>query len=353
MGRIKYLLFTGFAIISVSLFAQPGAQKLNSLEWANFGTGNGQGYVVYTPDQDGEPQYVLLATALGSSGVVNTDDQQITAFQFDPATQQVTLTLEDGGSQSISLSTLVAELDLSGHNLNIEGSNAPPIDLSPYLDNTDNQQLQDFSFDNGILTIQLEDGGSLSVNIQTAETDPIYSSDPASTITNADITNWNTDEVDDADNDPNNETDPIDFTQLGSNIYRADGPEVNDGRNVVFEYYLDTTISAFAFAAGAGTDDQLLTFTNDILTLEDGGQVDLSRYNNSNVECVEVKDVTTGTYTSPIDLPASANKRSVWINGVRCTEEAALTRIQHITINGNNVTFYENLENDSVTFCAN
>jgi len=355
MGRSNstfYRRFIGIFALCALCFtvvqAQRGAQPLESLEWANFGTGNGQGYVVYTPDATGEPQYYLLSSALSAAGV--SDDQQITNFSFDPATQQLTLTLEDGGTQSVSLSTLEERLQLIGNDLNIVGSSGPAVDLTPYLDNTDDQQLEDFTLVNGILTLVLEDGGSLSVNISVPETDPDYNSDPASTITNTDIANWNDDLVDDADNDPNNETDPIDFVKIASNKYRADGPEVQQGDGVVFEYILDSTITAFPFAAGAGTDDQLLTFDPSTfqLTLEDGGQViDLSILKQSDEICLEAT-VNSNSHT----FSTLQNIHSVQIQGVGAFDEPVRTHTQHITINNNQITFYETLDNDIVRACG-
>ena len=283
----------------------------------------------------------------------------MTVFSFDPSTQQLSISIEDGGSQSVSLASLEERLILNGNNLNIIGSSGTAINLSSYLDNTDDQQIVDFSYDSGILTLELENGGTLSVNIQDPEGDPIFTASPAGGITNQDITNWNNDLVDDADTDPTNEIDLTDFGQSASHNHTVSGSNnnVNQGDNVVIEYYVDSTVNAFGFAAGAGTDDQILTFddVNDQLILEDGGSpVDLSKYNNSNVECQEI-EVTTSIITSPVDLPDDITKRSIWINGIRCKEESVLTRIQHVSINSttNNVTFYEVLEGDRVAFCRN
>jgi len=299
--------------------------------------------------------YVYLG---GYTPVEASDDQQITDFSFDPGSQQFSFSLENGGAVSVSLASLEERLILSGNSLNIIGSSGAAIDLSPYLDNSDDQQLTDLSYSNGVLTVELEDGGALSVNTQDAEVDPIFSSSPSASITNADIANWNNDEVDDTDADPGNELDPIEFLQTASNNVLANGgnDNVNQGKNVVIEYYIDSTITAVGFAAGAGTDDQKLTLIDGVLSLEDGGSpIDLTEVvASSESGCVEV-DVSTQSYVSPIDLPGDPDKRSIYINGDLCTERLTLSRVLHVSINSttNNVTFYEALENDRVSFCRN
>ena len=70
----------------------------------------------------------------------NTDDQQITSFDFNSTTNEVTLTLEDGGTQTIDLTALnnavtddqnISGSGLSGTTLTIgiEGGNNETVDL--------------------------------------------------------------------------------------------------------------------------------------------------------------------------------------------------------------------------------
>lgn len=358
MGSYKRLFFGGLAVIlACTLAAQPGAQKLNTLEWANFGTGTGQGYFIYTPDPDGEPEYVPFLDVLNATSLAS-DDQQITAFTYSPATQQLSITIEDGNTRTISLSTLNEELQLVGNTLSLANSDSPDINLAPYLDNTDDQQLTDIQYDNltNLLTVELENGGTASVVLDYQESDPIFTGHPSSGISQVDIDFWNADN----DPDPNNEDDNITVGQTAGHNFIINGnrDNVNEGRNVVVEIELDSTIQLLAFAANSGTDDQILSFDadNDLLNLEEGGPpISLAKYNNSNVECVEVKNIATSSHVSPIQLPNDVTKRSIWINGVRCSEELILTHTQHVTINFNtqNVTFYEILDSDIVAFCRN
>ena len=101
----------------------------------------------------------------------NTDDQQITDFTIDPTTNILTITLEDGGTQMVDLSGLNNAgsddqlLSLSGDILTLEDGGT--VDLTPYLDNTDDQQITDFTIDpaTNVLTITLEDGGTQMVDL--------------------------------------------------------------------------------------------------------------------------------------------------------------------------------------------
>ena len=71
----------------------------------------------------------------------NTDDQAITAFSLDDATGILTLTLEDGGTQNVNFSTILAAADNQA--LTLETGNiltlvdGGTVDLTPFLDNTE------------------------------------------------------------------------------------------------------------------------------------------------------------------------------------------------------------------------
>ncbi|WP_394751359.1 beta strand repeat-containing protein, partial [Spongiimicrobium salis] len=101
----------------------------------------------------------------------NTDNQQITAFSLDNTSNELTLTLEDGGTQTVDFSTILAAADnqqltlAAGNILTLEDGGT--VNLTPFLDNTDNQQITAFSLDGAtnILTLTLEDGGTQTVNL--------------------------------------------------------------------------------------------------------------------------------------------------------------------------------------------
>ena len=106
---------------------------------------------------------------IASSG--STDDQQITDFSLSGSS--LNLTLEDGGSETVDLSSLagsggtddqqVTDFSLSGNilTLTLEDGGTNTVDLSVYLDNTDDQDLAE------VLSNGTSAGGSLITNLGT------------------------------------------------------------------------------------------------------------------------------------------------------------------------------------------
>ncbi|MDC7999676.1 hypothetical protein POV26_01360, partial [Aequorivita todarodis] len=120
------------------------------------------------------------------SGLVNTDDQQITDFSLDGTTNVLTLTLEDGGTQSVDLSGYVGidtnttniSLTEDGTDLILTDSDGGEVkialaDLAAQI-NTDDQQITDFSLDGttNVLTLTIEDGGTQMVNLSGLSSNP-------------------------------------------------------------------------------------------------------------------------------------------------------------------------------------
>ncbi|MGB5387812.1 MAG: hypothetical protein WBN20_13595, partial [Eudoraea sp.] len=105
----------------------------------------------------------------------NTDDQNITNFAFDGLTNVLTITLEDGNTQTVDLTALATGAGTDDQQLTITGGNiltledGGTVDLNPFLDNvdTDNQNITNFVFDDltNILTITLEDGNTQTVDL--------------------------------------------------------------------------------------------------------------------------------------------------------------------------------------------
>ncbi len=103
----------------------------------------------------------------------NTDKQLITAFSFDETTKKLSITLERGNTQEVDLSFLDNDgadeqqiLDFTITNnlltLELERGGAPVnVDLTPYVD----QQIEDFTITNNVLTLTLEDGGTQMVDL--------------------------------------------------------------------------------------------------------------------------------------------------------------------------------------------
>ena len=243
----------------------------------------------------------------------NTDNQQISISDNE-------ILLEDGGSitipqsqitysQSDSNSVLVeGDIVNSGNGVILEYYfNSLPLFTSGSGSGTDDQNLSDFTLDDqGMLSISIEDGNTVTADLSSLDV----------------------------------EVEPQTLGIIGSVI------SISDGNSI--------TLPVDQFEAN--TDDQQLSFDDatDELTLEAGGSVNLSKYNNSNGECMELV-VNASTAISPIDLPQDQAGRSVYINGIKATEQSILSRVQHVSINPttNEVTFYESLDNDVVAFCRN
>ena len=102
--------------------------------------------------------------------LTSTDDQQLQNFNFNGATNTLTLDIEDGNSVSVDLSSLSNSgtddqaLSLVGNILTLEDGGT--VNLAPYLDNTDDQTITAFSLDaSNILTITLESGNTQTVDL--------------------------------------------------------------------------------------------------------------------------------------------------------------------------------------------
>ena len=101
----------------------------------------------------------------------NTDNQQLDSLTFDPQTNILTAFLENGGSKSVDLSSLnnsgTDSQTLSLSNDSILISNGNGIDISQYMDNTDQQQIDTFYYDaaNQQIILSIENGGTDTVQL--------------------------------------------------------------------------------------------------------------------------------------------------------------------------------------------
>ena len=245
----------------------------------------------------------------------NTDDQQISIVDNE-------ILLEDGGSITIPQSQITYS-NSDSNSVLVEGdivNSGNGVILEYYFNSlplftsgagsgsgSDDQNLSDFILDDqGTLSITIEDGNTVTADLSSLDV----------------------------------EVDPQTLGIIGSVI------SISDGNSI--------TLPADQFEPN--TDGQQLSFDDatDELTLESGGTVNLSKYNNSNGECMKLV-VNASTVISPVDLSDDAAGRSIYINGIRASEQTTLNRIQHVSINPttNEVTFYESLDNDVVAFCRN
>ncbi|MEZ2416199.1 hypothetical protein ACA086_14660, partial [Muriicola sp. E247] len=102
--------------------------------------------------------------------LTSSDDQNLQNFSFNPGTNILSLDIEDGNTVTVDLSALSATgtddqaLSLAGNILTLEDGGT--VDLTPFLDNTDDQNITNFSIDaSNILTLTLENGNTQTVDL--------------------------------------------------------------------------------------------------------------------------------------------------------------------------------------------
>ena len=238
----------------------------------------------------------------------NTDDQVLSLTDN-------TLSLEDGGSVDLSIyldntdtqlteaevdffvannGYLTAETDdqalsLTDNTLSLEDGGS--IDLSSYLDNTDTQlteaEVDDFVANNGYLTTETDDQ-AISLTDNTLTLEDGGSVDLSSYLDNTD-TQLTEEEVDGfvANNGYLTAESDDQVLSLTDNTL-----SLEDGGSVDLSSYLDNTDTQLTeaevddFVANNGyltaeSDDQVLSLTDNTLSLEDGGSIDLSSYLDS------------------------------------------------------------------------
>ncbi len=192
----------------------------------------------------------------------NTDDQNISGSGLSGT--DLTIGIENGASEVVDLSSLVGtddqNLNLAANILSIEDGNS--VDLSPYLDNTDDQNISGSGLSGTDLTIGIENGASEVVDLSSlvGTDDQTISTD--GTAGNLSIEDGNTIalNVDDADADPTNEYNTgISFDGANLTVTDAGGNQSVD-------------------ISGVSTDDQNLNLAANTLSIEDGNSVDLSSY---------------------------------------------------------------------------
>ncbi len=257
----------------------------------------------------------------------NTDDQQVTDFSLDGTTNELTLTLEDGGTQTVDFSAVLAAADNqaltleTGNILTLEDGGT--VDLAPFLDNTDDQQVTDFSLDGTTneLTLTLEDGGTQTVDFSavlaaadnqalTLETGNILTLEDGGTV---DLTPFldNTDDQQVTDFSLDGTTNELTLT-------------LEDGGTQTVDFS----------AVLAAADNQALTLeTGNILTLEDGGTVDLTPFlDNTDDQNIENLDLTGNTLTVGIENGAA---QTVDLSALVGTDNQ---NIENLALAGNTLT---------------
>ncbi len=196
------------------------------------------------------------------SSLVGTDDQNISGSGL--AGTDLTIGIEGGTSETIDLSSLVGtddqNLTLATNTLSIEDGNS--VDLTPYLDNTDDQNISGSGLAGTDLTIGIEGGTSETIDLSSlvgTDDQTLSTTGAAGNITIEDGNTININ-VDDADADPTNEYNTgISFDGTNLTVTDAGGNQVVD-------------------ISGVSTDDQTLSTTGAAgnITIEDGNTININ-----------------------------------------------------------------------------
>lgn len=239
---------------------------------------------------------------------------------------------------------------------------------------TDDQNITGSGFNtaNGFLTIGIENGAAQDISLDGryltsyTETDPIYSGDPASSITNTNITNWNTAYgwgdhstqgylTTEVDGSPINEgalsvgSGTATSAIIQTNTEGSDGVALEAGSNVtITENTTTDVITISAVGDGTGTDDQNITgssfstLTGDlVIGIENGTEQIVSldgRYLTSE---------TDGSVTNEGSLSVGAGSTNTSIL------ESNTSGSPDITFEaGTNVTLSENTTTNTITINA-
>ncbi|APD06814.1 dentin sialophosphoprotein [Flavobacteriaceae bacterium UJ101] len=243
-------------------------------------------------------------TAIDLSGYLdNTDNQTITDLSIN-SSNVLSISIEDGGTETLDLSSLNnsgtddQQLSLTGNSLSLEDGGTA-IDLSSYLDNTDNQTITDLSINSSnVLSISIEDGGTETLDLSSLNnsgTDDQQLSLTGNSLaledggTAIDLSGY----LDNTDNQT--------ITDLSINSSNVLSISIEDGGTETLD---------LSSLNNSGTDDQQLSLTGNSLSLEDGGTaIDLSSYldntdnqtitdlsiNSSNVLSISIEDGGTET----------------------------------------------------------
>lgn len=186
----------------------------------------------------------------------------------------------------------IQDLHIEGNILYItRNSDSTRIDLSPYLDNTDEQ---DITLTQNLLSI--ENGSTVALNYNdtssTNELQVLSISNDTIYLTNGGYVKLPQDNVDDADTDPANEIQDLSFTD---NILKVTNNSA--ATDIDLSGYLDNT------------DQQDLNFENNLLTIENGTTtVNLSSLENIPLTGFKYRnDVGSGPITGPDTVDITFN----------------------------------------------
>ena len=280
-----------------------GIDSVDLSSLSNIGTDDQQisfsGDTVYL--EDGGDIY------LGS--LIGTDDQAI-SMSLNPSSYVLTVSIEDGGSETVNLSSLKDEaqslsVSLSGTQLTFAGS----------------------------------ESGSVSVDLAQIIPPPqtIYFTDQEKTTIG--ISNGNTLDLP--------EIYDVDVFQehIDSNLLLIAGKDTFEVEFVIDESLFMKTISEY----------QNLVLNGNQLEITGANTVDLSSIVPEQVERVKKKAVLNTDSWSPngISINPDADKYDVFLNGVMMDKVSSPAHIMEYRVLNNTIYFYEDLDSDTVVYVGN
>ncbi len=282
-----------------------------------------------------------VQAALDEVAAGSTDDQNISGSGL--AGNILTIGIENGTNETVDLSALVGtddqNLTLAANSLSIEDGNS--VDLSPYLDNTDEQDLTGASLSGAnILQIDIENGASTTVDLSSLDDsgtdDQTISTDGSAGNISIEDGNTVVLNVDDADADATNEYN----TGVGMNTGAL---EVTDGGGTLSTSLISTDANN---DIASGSDGALylnvssVTISETITNLVDNANGTIT-YTNENgvpqtVSKANITDNADGTYTFTnndgsdviLDTNANSNPYDNTTSGLTATDvQAALDEV--------------------------
>ncbi|WP_421876185.1 beta strand repeat-containing protein [Marinoscillum sp.] len=292
---MKYLLLSLTVLTAISLLAQApqqldyqgilrdseGEPLANETVTAQFSIleGSSSGSAVYVEEQSlTSNAYGLIQTKIGIGSIISGSLENIAwgaSSHFIKVELDLGSGLEDFGTSELSSvpyalygedddsdpTNEIQSLSLETNTLSLSNSDET-VDLTTYLDNTDAQEL---SLSGSELSIS--GGNSVDLGPLGANTDE---QTLAVSGTELSISNGNT--VDLSALQDGTGTDAQELTLTGSDLSISGG----------------NSVDLSSLGSGTGTDDQTLSLTDNTLTLEDGGSVDLSSYlDNTDTQLTE------------------------------------------------------------------
>ena len=325
---------------------------------------------------------VSIENGTGQSVDLSTlqEDNQVLSVSQNPTTDQVTISLEDGGAvQTIDLTKFLQTLSIVNDELRISGVSGG-VPLTDYLE--DDQNITTLALSNDLLTIAIENGNSRTIDISGSDNQALNYNPTTKIISISNSTseidaNPFFDNTDDQqmgrsgntltlESSPNVDLSDLDeeleVSKVGEGAIKLDGSVMKDDRYVV----IIDSINIINYDQTQGitaTDDQIVTQfellpDNETLrmTIEDGNTIDadLSAFSTEKETCYDQTINAASSYDwtgQGAVIPVDASKYRVILNSWEMTKVGSPGQLMEYAVTGNQTNFYENLDNSLVRIC--